>query len=103
MAATLTTRQPTDTSADSEPEARGHVGRIVAGTLLGGFVAAVFLVTVPFAGAPEHVITGAALLAFAGAWAALAFFSERRTDQPQRWAYVPAVFMGVAGVVVLTA
>jgi pimeloyl-ACP methyl ester carboxylesterase len=101
MAATLTDHQPAGTSADPKPEARGHIGRIVAGSLIGGLVAAIFLVAVPFAGAPEHVITGSVLLAFGGAWAALASFSVRRTDQPQRWAFVPAVFMGVAGLVVL--
>jgi pimeloyl-ACP methyl ester carboxylesterase len=79
----------------------GHIGRIVAGSLLGGLLAAIFLVAVPFAGATEAVITGSVLLAFAGGWFALAFLSERRTDQPQRWAYVPAAFMAVAGVVVL--
>ena len=62
------------------------------------FVAAIVLVVGPFAGAQEHVITGSVLLAFAAAWAMLAVLSERWTDQPQRWAFVPAVFMALAGV-----
>jgi hypothetical protein len=37
------------------------------------------------------------LLAFAVGWALLAWLSSRRTDQPQRWSVVPAVFMGVLG------
>ncbi len=82
---------------------QGHIGRIVAGTLIGGLVAAIFVVTVPFAGAKEHVLTGSVLLTFATAWSALATLSQRRTDQPQRWAFVPAVFMTVAGAVVLVA
>jgi len=87
-------------AVESTP-ARGHIGRIVAGSLVGGFVAAIVLVVGPFAGAQEHVITGSVLLAFAAAWAMLAVLSERWTDQPQRWAYVPAVFMAIAGGIIL--
>ena len=82
------------------PAPRGHIGRIVTGSILGGLLGAVFLVAVPFAGAPEHVITGSVLLAFAAAWATLAFLAERRTDEPQRWAFVPASVMGLAGAAV---
>jgi pimeloyl-ACP methyl ester carboxylesterase len=109
MATTSTATEETIADADSgglvdaveSAPARGHVGRYVAGSLIGGFLAAVFLVTVPFAGAAEHVITGSVLLVFAAAWAVLANVSTRRTDQPQRWAFVPAAFMAVAGSVVL--
>ena len=80
---------------------KGHVGRIVAGSLIGGLVTAVFLVAVPFAGRTEAVITGSVLLTFAAAWFALATLSQRWTDQPQRWAFVPASFMTLAGGVVL--
>ena len=83
------------------PPARGHIGRIVAGSLVGGLLGAVVLVVGPFAGAPEHVITGSVLLVFAVAWAMLAVLSARRTDQSQRWAFVPAVFMALAGVSIL--
>ena len=89
-----------DESLESAP-ARGHIGRIVAGCLIGGLVAAIVLVVGPFAGAAEHVITGSVLLAFAAAWGALAVLSARWTDQPQRWAIVPAVFMALAGVSIL--
>ena len=82
-----------DAAAESAPT-RGHIGRIVAGSLIGGLVAAVVLVVGPFAGAQEHVITGSVLLTFAAAWAMLAVLSERWTDQPQRWAFVPAVVHG---------
>jgi hypothetical protein len=80
---------------------QGHIGRIVAGTLLGGLLGAVALVAIPFAGAPEHIISGVVLLAFAAAWALLAMLSERWTDQPQRWAFAPAIFMGVGGLIIL--
>ncbi len=88
---------------DGTSAARGHIGRIVAGSLIGGLVVAIFAVTVPFAGAPEHVITGSVLLIFAASWFALATLSQRWTNQPQRWALVPAAFMAVAGAFVLAA
>ena len=90
--------------ADVGPESaptRGHIGRIVAGSLIGGLVGAIALVAGPFAGAQEHVITGSVLLAFAAAWAMLAVLSERCTDQPQGWAFVPAAFMTFTGTFVL--
>jgi pimeloyl-ACP methyl ester carboxylesterase len=81
----------------------GHIGRIVAGSLVGGMAAAIVLTAGPFAGAREHVITGSVLVTFAVAWAMLALLSERWTNQPQRWAKVPAAFMAVAGLVILVA
>jgi len=87
--------------APAEGRHKGHIGRIVAGTIIGGFLGAVALVVLPFAGAPEHVTSGSVLLAFAAAWALLALLSERWTDQPQRWAFAPAIFMGVGGLVIL--
>jgi pimeloyl-ACP methyl ester carboxylesterase len=53
---------------------------------------------VAFAGAEEHVITGTAMLAFALGWAVLAACSVRWTNQPQRWAAVPAAYMSLVGV-----
>ncbi len=90
-----------DHTAPDTPAARGHIGRIVAGTLIGGLVTAVALVAGPLAGAREHEITGSVLVTFAAAWTALALLAERRTDQPQRWALAPATFMAVAGGAVL--
>jgi pimeloyl-ACP methyl ester carboxylesterase len=111
MATTHTaTRGTTEGTAPHEPvgivetpPARGHIGRIVAGSMIGGLVTAIFVVAIPFAGATEPVITGSVLLTFAAAWFALAMLSQRWTDQPQRWAVVPAAFMAIAGVVVLAA
>lgn len=88
-------------STNERSAPKSGIGRIVIGTVLGGLITAVLLVTVVVAGAREHVITGSVLLAFAGAWATLALLSERRTDQPQRWARVPAVVMSVAGTAIL--
>jgi pimeloyl-ACP methyl ester carboxylesterase len=75
----------------------GHIGRIVAASLATGLVGALALVLVVFPGAREHVVTGVTMLAFAFGWAMLAVLSARRTDQPQRWARVPAVSMAVVG------
>jgi pimeloyl-ACP methyl ester carboxylesterase len=78
-----------------------HIGRIVTGCLVGGLIVAVALVLGPVAGAQEHVITGTALLTFAASWALLAMLSMRWPDQPQRWAFAPAAFMGLAGAALL--
>src|SRR5258708_2053034 len=78
-----------------------RIGRIVIGCLAAGFVAALGLLAGPVAGAQEHVITGTVLLAFATSWALLAAASIRWTTQPQRWAVLPAVFMGMTGAALL--
>src|SRR5438874_7472066 len=75
----------------------GRVGLIVAGSLITGFVVALVLVIGPFGGAQEHVIMGTALLGWALGWALLAVLSVRWSDQPQRWAVVPAALMALAG------
>ena len=51
--------------------------------------------------AEEHVITGSVLVTFALAWAMLALLAERWTNQPQRWAIAPAVFMALTGTGIL--
>src|SRR3954447_3414786 len=77
---------------------RHSIGRIVVGSLSAGIVVSLALVAVePLAGAQEHVITGTVLLTFAASWALLATLSILWTDQPQRWAVLPAGFMAVAG------
>ena len=58
---------------------------------------ALALTLVVFAGAPEHLITGSALLALAFGWTMLAVLSIHLTSQPQRWALVPAALMAVTG------
>ncbi|MDN4610077.1 alpha/beta fold hydrolase [Arthrobacter burdickii] len=42
-------------------------------------------------------MTGAILVGLALGWAMLAVLSGRFTDQPQKWAAVPALFLGLAG------
>ena len=85
----------------ADPAPTGRIGWIVAGSLATGLVAALLLVAAPFIQAQENDITGAVLWGFALGWAMLAVLSVRFTDQPQRWAVVPAVFMGVSGLLLV--
>ena len=56
----------------------------------------------PFVPPTENALTGVVLFAFALGWALLAVLSIRFSDQPQRWAFVPAGFMALAGLVSLS-
>ncbi len=97
--ATPDARPPNDLhrSGSSRHTGKGRIGLVVAGSLLSGLVAAIALVVGPLRGSQEHVITGAVLLGFAFGWVLLALLSVLWTDQPQRWAAVPAAFMGLFG------
>jgi pimeloyl-ACP methyl ester carboxylesterase len=86
-----------------DPTRPEPVWRFVGGSLAAGFLAAIVLTLGAFGGAAEHVISGSALLAFAGGWAMLAVLSNRFTSQPQRWARVPAAFMAAVGLALLIA
>ena len=83
------------------PGPRGHIGWIVAGSLATGLVATLLLAAAPFIPATESAITGAVLCGFALGWAVLAVLSVRFTDQPQRWAAVPALVMGLGGLLLI--
>ena len=85
----------------TDPGARGHIGWIVAGSLATGLVAAVLFVVAPFILAEESAVTGAVMCGFAVGWATLALLSVRFTDQPQRWAAAPALFMGLGGLLLV--
>lgn len=82
---------------------RWPIGWIVAASLFGGATSALVLVLGVFAGAAEHVITGTALLGFAAGWALLAWLSDRRSDEPQPWAGVPATVLALSGMSLLLA
>jgi pimeloyl-ACP methyl ester carboxylesterase/uncharacterized membrane protein len=85
-----------------DPGPRRHIGRIVAGSLVAGLLGAVLLVLAPFIAPTEAGVTGAFLCGLALGWAMLAVLSVRFTDQPQRWAAAPALFMGVSGLLLVT-
>jgi hypothetical protein len=78
-------------------KAKSRIGLIVALSIAAGLIVAVILVTAPLIPATENALTGVLLLAFALGWALLAVLSVRFSDQPQRWAVGPAVFMALAG------
>lgn len=86
----------------TEPD-REPIWRVVGGSVAAGLVGSLVLTLGVFGGATEPVITGTALLAFAGGWALLALLSTRFTTQPQTWARVPAIAMAAAAVVLLIA
>lgn len=86
------------TSSDGR---RGRIGWIVVGSLVAGLISAALLVVAPFVPATEDGITGAVLGGFAVGWLLLAVLSVRFTDHPQRWALVPAAFMGLGGLLLM--
>jgi pimeloyl-ACP methyl ester carboxylesterase len=101
--ATEPTPKDTGRGRPSHPDrgSRGRIGWIVAGSLATGLVAAFLLAGAPFIPAEERAVTGAVLCGFALGWAVLAVFSVRFTDQPQRWAVAPALFMGLGGLLLV--
>lgn len=80
---------------------KGHIGLIVVGSLAAGLAAALLLVWFVSPGAAEPVVTGSAMLGFGFGWAMLAVLSVWRTDQPQRWALVPAASFAIVGAALL--
>ena len=68
---------------------------------LTGLVAALLFVVAPFIPAEESAVTGGVLCGFALGWAMLAVLSVRFTDQPQRWAAAPALFLGLGGLLLV--
>jgi len=90
-----------DRRSHLDPGPSGSIGWIVAGSLATGLVAAFLLAAAPFIPAEESAVTGAVLCGFALGWAMLAVLSVRFTDQPQRWATAPALFMGLGGLLLV--
>lgn len=99
LSAPTVTDRPPAPGPDSAP--KGRIGWIVTGSLSTGLLTALLLVAAPFVPVEESAITGAVLCGFATGWAMLAILSERRTDQPQRWAAAPALLMGLGGLLLL--
>jgi pimeloyl-ACP methyl ester carboxylesterase len=87
--------------AVEKERARGHVGLVVLGSIAGGFALGLVLVLGVLPGARESLITGAALVSLAVGMLLLVELSRRRTDQPQSWALIPAVSLGVVGLALL--
>jgi pimeloyl-ACP methyl ester carboxylesterase len=85
----------------SDPARPGHIGRILATSLAIGLFAALLSVLAPFVSPNENDVTGAVLCGFAVGWAMLGILSARYTDEPQRWAVAPALFMGLGGLILM--
>jgi pimeloyl-ACP methyl ester carboxylesterase len=98
-----TSREPRQTRSKRPPSRhpKGRLGRIVFGSLASGLLAAGVLAAMPFVPAEPNELTGAVLCGFAIGWATLAVLSVRFTDQPQRWAWAPASFMGLGGLALI--
>ncbi|RJT96931.1 alpha/beta hydrolase [Arthrobacter frigidicola] len=80
---------------------RQRLGGIAAGSMGTGILAAMLLAAAPFVPATEAGVTGAILVGLALGWAVLAVLSVRFTDQPQTWAFAPALFLGTGGILLL--
>ena len=78
-----------------------RLGRVVAGSLAAGLVTGVLLVFASVIPAGEAAATGALLIGFAFGWVLMAVLSVRFTDQPLRWAFAPAAFMGFGGLTLI--
>jgi len=100
----MTTSTATQPAHPADPaSARVSVGGVIAAAVATGAVSAAVLVFAILPSAPESVIVGTTLMAFALGWAMLAWLTTRVTAFPQRWAYVPAAALATAGVVALVA
>jgi pimeloyl-ACP methyl ester carboxylesterase len=89
------------TSPEATAARSGPIARIVAASMALGLFAALTLTLVVLAGAYEHVVVAALLLSLGAGWAALAWMSARCTEQPQRWAWVPAAALAATGAALL--
>ena len=91
-----------DQAGSGEPRRnRIGIGKIVVLSLGTGLAAAILLPFIPWPTVDANFATAMVLVGFAVGWALLAALSVRLTDQPQRWAYAPALFMGVSAVLLL--
>ena len=100
--ATPAAERPAQSDPGARPAARrGRIGLIVLGSLAAGLAAAALLVVAPLGAATQGAVTGSVLCGLALGWGMLAILSIRFTDQPQRWAFAPALLMGLSGVLLV--
>ena len=95
------TRQRDNHTVPPATSPSGPVARIIAGSLGAGAACAALLSLLVFAGATESTLTGSVLVGFGCGWALVAALTSRYTTRPQRWAAVPAAFMGATGLSLL--
>ena len=87
-------RDDVTTSSAAKP---GPVPRVIAGSLAAGAAAALVLSLVVFPGATEASSPARCWSGSGSAGRMLAALSVRCTNQPQRWAVVPAAAMTATG------
>ncbi len=103
----MTLRGETMPTSDSQvppdvPQRRRiPVGMLVVGSLVTGFIAALIFPFLPAGTVDVNFATAMVLFGWALGWGLLAALSTRFSDQPQRWAVAPALFMAVAGALLL--
>ena len=73
----------------------------ILASLVAGIVLAIALLLGPASGASEPMITGSVMFAFGLGWGLMAFLSTRYSAQPQPWMVVPALFLGITGLVLM--
>ena len=88
------------TKSNARPRSR-RLFLVVFGSLIIGFLLPFLIALGPAAGGGESRMTGSALLGWGIGWGLIAGLSIRYTDQPQRWAALPAVMLGVSGVALI--
>ena len=89
------------TLSNARPMPSHRLFPVVAASLIVGFLLPIVLALGPASGGGESRMTGAALLGWGIGWALIAALSIRFTNQPQRWALVPAGILGVTGIVLI--
>ena len=83
------------------PSTSGRLVWIVSLALAAGFAAALLLSFLPFVPVEENALTGAVMCGFGVGWFVLWLLSARLTAHPQRWAVIPALLMGVSGLLLM--
>jgi pimeloyl-ACP methyl ester carboxylesterase len=100
----MTTPTPTRAANPTAPVSTFvPLGRVVTPSMIVGAGSAAVLIFAVLPSAPESIIVGATLGAFALGWAMLAGLTTRLTAVPQRWAYVPAAVLATASTALLVA
>ncbi len=94
-------RRDHPTAEEGGRSRRGHIGLIVLASVAAGLVLGIVFDVLIFGGTGETVITGFALVSLAAGCLMLAELSARRSDQPQHWARISALCLGVTGAAIL--
>ncbi len=89
------------TSSNEQRKSSRALFPLVFASLTAGFLLPLVLALGPASGGGESRMTGAALAGWGIGWALIALLSIRFTNEPQRWALVPAGILGVTGIALI--